>query len=82
MSLLHFACYEGNLHIVKYLLKINELEGGNRFNVSDIDQISGETPLHMAVNSGEYPIVKYLLINKANKTLRCKSNMTAYDKAL
>jgi len=28
LTLFHFACFEGNLHILKYLLKIDELEGG------------------------------------------------------
>jgi len=30
LTLFHFACFEGNLHILKYLLKIDELDGGTR----------------------------------------------------
>ena len=40
-----------------------------------------ETPLHMAVNSGEYSVVKYLLINKADEHATCNLGLTPLAKA-
>lgn len=62
------------MHIVKYLLKMKELDDRNSNNkhnrglcVHEASHESGETPLHLAVSSGQYAVVKYLLINKADK---------------
>lgn len=85
MSLLHFACFEGNLHIVKYIIKVKELDGcsgsSSGLGLNEASTESGETPLHMAVSSGQYAVVKYLLINNADKSLKCKANLTPLDKA-
>jgi len=67
LSLVHFACFEGNLHILKWLIKINELEGRKKSDLFDCDCKTGETALHMGVSSGEYSVVKYLLIQGVDK---------------
>lgn len=41
-----------------------------------MDSLTGEYPLHMAVSSGEYAMVKYLLIKGADKNLKCKVGLT------
>jgi ankyrin repeat protein len=58
-SLLHVACYEGNLDIARYLLK-------NNFDVNLKDSYN-HSPLHLAVFSESYKLVKYLLIKGAKR---------------
>lgn len=61
---------------------MNELDGGNKLSLMEPDLLTGQTPLHMAVSSGEYAVIKYLILNKADKQARCNQKLTPQDKAL
>eukprot|EP00758_Cryptobia_borreli_P006834 Tbor_TRINITY_DN5210_c0_g2::TRINITY_DN5210_c0_g2_i1::g.16210::m.16210 len=69
-TMLHWACYNGSLDIVKILISF-----GANPNQTEID---GKTPLHWAAFEGYYEICKYLL-NKApniNPFVEEESNLT------
>jgi ankyrin repeat protein len=63
-TLLHFACYKGFIEPVKLLLK---------YNIIDINKLDSvlRTPLHMAIKFGHTNLVKYLLEQGADPSIRC-----------
>ncbi len=66
---LHEACEEGDLKTVTRLIKAGAIIDTRRNNY-----FHGETPLHLAVESGHIEIVKLLIKNKADLTLTVGRN--------
>jgi ankyrin repeat protein len=66
ISLLHFACREGKIQCVSYLLTLN-------INVNEVDRIRS-TPLHLASFFGRTEIVRRLLEYKKDGNARCDPN--------
>ena len=58
MTPLHYACQEGHLPIVEYLIS----KGANIEAKGEIEM----TPLHYACQEGHLPIVEYLISKGAN----------------
>lgn len=63
-TLLHFACYKGLIDPVKLLLKYNIVD------INELDSVL-RTPLHMAIKFGHNKLVKYLLDQGADPSIRC-----------
>ena len=53
-SILHYACFEGKLELVKYLIQKYPV-------LLTIKDVNGQTPLHKAGFSGSVELVEYLL---------------------
>ena len=74
-TLLHFACYIGFIEPVKLLLK---------YKVIDINKLDSvlRTPLHMAIKFGHKNLVKYLLEQGADPSIRCIHNQLPLKSAI
>ncbi|KAL4427541.1 hypothetical protein ABPG74_019497 [Tetrahymena malaccensis] len=82
LSTFEIACFEGNLHIMKYLLKMSEFENEKKIDINEQNPVSKETPLHLGIRSRDYSIVKFLLIKGANKNLKNNENQTPLEFAV
>ncbi|EAR83149.3 26S proteasome subunit P45 family protein (macronuclear) [Tetrahymena thermophila SB210] len=82
LSTFEIACFEGNLHIMKYLLKMDEFENQKRIDINEQHPVSKETPLHLGIRSKDYSVVKFLLIQGANKQLKNNENQTPLQFAI
>ncbi|KAL4468284.1 hypothetical protein ABPG72_015820 [Tetrahymena utriculariae] len=82
LSTFEIACFEGNLHIMKYLLKMSDFEDQKKIDINEQNPVSKETPLHLGIRSRDYSVVKFLLIKGANKKLKNKENQTPLEFAI
>ena len=73
---LHWACYISSEQSVNFLLKYESI------NINCIDKGQGMTPLHLAVISGNYKIVKRLLSRGIDRSIKDYKNRTALDLAI
>jgi ankyrin repeat protein len=68
---LHYACTKGRLDVAQFLV-----ENGATV---DSRSLNGTTPLMMAVQSGDEPLIKYLLDKGADLQLRNNLGLSAID---
>jgi len=66
---LHLAAYYGRTEATLTLLSLGA-------NIHSLD-INGQTPLHLSVIQGHIPVIKYLINNKADITIKDKFGNTA-----
>lgn len=70
LSPIHWACRDGRLSLVKYILdKDSSL-------INDSDNLYKFTPLHWAARGGFQDMVSFLISKGANKTLKSRSGFT------
>ena len=67
---MHYACYHGAINCVELLLDLQA-------NINALDK-DGKSVLTYAVNSGNIKIIKKLLINGADKTIKDKKGKIPY----
>ena len=71
-NVLHIACMSGKLTIVKYFIEDVKYENINAQNVS------GQTPLHIAAKLVDLSVAQYLITNGVDKTIKDKNGKMAY----
>jgi ankyrin repeat protein len=71
---LHYVCNNGNLDIVKLLLKANA--------DPNLPNKYGDTPLHCSCAKGDIKIAELLIANGANQNLKACDGKTAWDLAV
>ena len=70
---LYFSLMSGNLNMVKFFLKPT--------NSNEVEALWGFTPMHIAANAGDLPLIKLLLTFGASIYRKCNQGRTAEDVA-